>query len=349
VKISVIVPCRNEKRDICRFLDSLLMQQLDPDCRIEILVADGMSDDGTSELLRDYAASAPNVRVIENRGLIVSTGLNAAIAVATGDIIIRMDAHTTYAPDYIRQCVRVLEETRADNIGGPWVARGRGIVGKAIAAAFRSRFCCGGGKAHDADYEGEVDTVYLGCWPRSVFERIGAFDPDLVRNQDDEFNFRLRRSGGRIWQSPRIRSSYTPRSSFAALFRQQLQYGFWKVAVIRKHRALASWRHIVPVLFVSSILVTLALTASAALSGMHNGAAAIGGSLATGLAVYIVACIASTLPFVRSVELGALLLMPAVIATWHAGYGLGFLIGIFKPLRRAPGTVPARAFTALTR
>jgi glycosyltransferase involved in cell wall biosynthesis len=349
MKISVIIPCRNEKAHIVAFLDSLLTQDLEPDWRVEILVADGLSDDGTREALRQYGAKAPQVRMIDNPGRIVSTGLNAAIAEATGEIIIRMDAHTTYARDYIRECVRALRETGADNVGGPWVAEGRGIIGRAIAAAFRSPFCMGGGKAHDAGYEGEVDTVYLGCWTRSVFDRAGLFDPDLVRNQDDEFNFRLRRNGGRIWQSPRIKSSYTPRASIAALFRQYLQYGFWKVAVIRKHRALASWRHAVPGLFVGAILTSLALIAAAAALGQPAVAVAISAAAATGLSVYFLACIAATLPFAHSLDPLALAILPGVIVVYHIAYGLGFLSGILKLAGRGSGAGPARFFTALTR
>ena len=350
MKISVVIPCRNERRHICEFLDSLLTQDLDPDWQVEILVADGLSDDGTREVLRQYGQKAPQVRMIDNPGRIVSTGLNAAIGAATGEVIIRMDAHTTYARDYIRECVRALQTSGAENVGGPWVAEGRGLIGKAIAAAFRSPFCTGGGKAHDANYEGEVDTVYLGCWVRSVFDRVGLFDPQLVRNQDDEFNFRVRRSGGRIWQSPRIKSSYTPRASIAALFRQYLQYGFWKVAVIRKHRALASWRHVVPVLFVSSILLSLALIALAAALGVSTFAIAISAALAAGLGVYFLACVASALPFARSLDRRALLILPGVIAVYHIAYGLGFLTGIFKLSTSASGeAAPDRLFTALTR
>jgi succinoglycan biosynthesis protein ExoA len=350
MKISVIIPCRNERGHICQFLDSLLRQSLEPDWEIEILVADGLSDDGTREALRVYSEAAPSVRVIDNPGRIVSTGLNAAIGSATGDIVIRMDAHTTYAPDYIRECVKVLEESGADNVGGPWIAEGRGLVGKAIAAAFRSPFCTGGGKAHDASYEGEVDTVYLGCWARSVFERIGMFDPALVRNQDDEFNFRLRRLGGRIWQSPRIKSSYTPRGSLAALFRQYLQYGFWKVAVIRKHRALASWRHVVPVLFVTAIPLSLLLIALLAAAGMPATAIGIGAMLAAVLSVYFLACAAAALPFARSLSPGALVILPGVIAVYHIAYGLGFLSGVLKFAADGTGVAaPPGFFTELTR
>ena len=192
--------------------------------------------------------------------------------------------------------------------------------------------------------------MYLGCWARTVFERVGLFDPDLVRNQDDEFNFRLRRLGGRIWQSPRIKSSYAPRTSVGPLFRQYLQYGFWKVAVIRKHRALACWRHVVPVVFVSWILGSLAGISLAALLGVNAVAFGIAAALATGLSVYLLACAASTLPFARSLEPRALLIVPGVIAVCHAAYGLGFLIGVLKFTGRGScGIAPARLFTALTR
>jgi succinoglycan biosynthesis protein ExoA len=349
MKISLVIPCRNEKGHIREFLDSLLAQDFDPGWDVEILVADGMSNDGTRDVLRQYMQTAPHVHLIDNLGGIVSTGLNAAIGAATGDIIVRLDAHTTYARDYVRECVSVLQNTDADNVGGPWVAEGRGRVGRAIAAAFRSPFCSGGGKAHDPHYEGEVDTVYLGCWARTTFDRAGLFDPNLVRNQDDEFNFRLRRMGGRVWQSPRIKSTYTPRASLSALFRQYIQYGFWKVAVIRKHRALASWRHVVPALFVSSIVIALLLIALMAILGLNTVAAVIGAALAGELLLYAVVCFACMVPLARSLEPVALLLLPFVFAAYHVAYGLGFLAGTLQPILESRAVAPARFFTALTR
>ena len=350
MKISIVIPCRNERRHIGEFLDSLLNQSFDRNWEVEVLVADGLSDDGTRELLWRYMEKAPSVRMIDNPGRIVSTGLNAAIAASSGDVIVRMDAHTVYARDYIRQCVNVLQESGADNVGGPWIARGQGPIGRAIAAAFQSPFCAGGGKSHNPRYEGEADTVYLGCWRRSAFERFGLFDPDLVRNQDDELNFRIRRQGGRIVQSPQIRSSYTPRSSVTALFRQYLQYGFWKVVVIRKHGAVASWRHVVPALFVSSILAGPVLIGLSALFGWTGLAGFIGTLLFGGLLLYSLACVAAALPFAGSLELPALLALPGVIAVHHVSYGLGFLIGMLKSAK--PGSdkpLPAKFFTALTR
>jgi succinoglycan biosynthesis protein ExoA len=192
--------------------------------------------------------------------------------------------------------------------------------------------------------------VYLGCWPRSVFDRVGLFDPGLVRNQDDEFNFRLRRSGGRIWQSPGIQSSYTPRSSILSLFRQYLQYGFWKVAVIRKHSAVASWRHLAPVVFVGSIVTAPVLVALFVALGRPAVAVLVGGAFAMELGIYSLACVASALPCARSLGLRGFVAMPVIIAVHHIAYGLGFLIGLLMPARsRSSGVGATDFFTALTR
>jgi hypothetical protein len=262
-----------------------------------------------------------------------------------------MDVHTIYAPDYIGECVRTLRETGADSVGGPWVARPNpDAVSEAIAAAFHSPFCCGGGKAHNARYEGEIDTVYLGCWRREAFERAGLFDPDLVRNQDDEFHFRLRLQGGRVWQSPRIQSWYTPRSSVRGLFRQYMQYGYWKVAVMRKHRGLAAWRQAVPALFVASAAAGLVAIAIAALAGVSEFAKGMAILLGSVLAIYAAACIIAALLLPRSVRLRARLLVPLTIAIYHSAYGLGFLAGVLTLLRKPTArTSQSRLFTALSR
>ena len=202
--VSLIIPCRNEQRDIEACLQSLFAQDLPPDS-FEIIVADGLSTDATRAILTRLAAAHAGLRLLDNPGRSVPRGLNLAIRAARSPIIVRIDAHTQYAPDYVRQCLAVLHETGADNVGGPWVAQGTGYMGRAVAAAFQSPFAVGGARGHQPHYTGPVDTVYLGCWPREVFERIGFFDEALVRNQDDEFNLRLSRAGGLIWQSPRIK------------------------------------------------------------------------------------------------------------------------------------------------
>src|SRR5712691_2783887 len=264
--VSVIVACRNERKNIRNFLDSLCRQALGG-VKIEVLIADGMSVDGTRQVLERYRRNFPALRVIDNPDKITSAGLNAAIHAARGEIIIRMDAHTEYAPDYIRRCLEVLNETNADNVGGPALTRASGYMAHAIALAYHARFTCGGAKFHDPEYEGYVDTVDYGCWRRSTLERIGFFDEGLGCNQDDELNLRLVSSGGKIWQSPKIVSWYRPRASLTALFHQYFQYGFWKVSVIRKHGKPASWRHLVPGACLLIGVVLLLEAAGATLSG----------------------------------------------------------------------------------
>lgn len=324
--VSIVVPCYNERDHIEPCLHSILAQEPLPG-GFEVIIADGMSTDGTRDILMRLARDDPRLQVIDNPGRIVSTGLNAAIRAAQGKVIIRMDAHTAYAPDYVRQCLAVLQETGADDVGGPWVAKGVGLVGRAIAAAFQFPFAGGGPRGHNPRYEGALDTVYLGCWPREVFDRIGFFDEELVRNQDDEFCLRLTRAGGRIWQSPRIKSWYRPRESLGGLFRQYMQYGYWKVRVIQKHKRPASIRHLVPGLF-AFMLIGLPLVS------LWWGPAAWGW---LGLMVAYAICNAAA-SFLTAYQHGwkLVLPLPLVFACYHFGYGYGFLGGLwnFAILRR---------------
>jgi glycosyltransferase involved in cell wall biosynthesis len=337
--ISVIVPCRNEVDHVDKFLDCLFQQQLPPDTEVEVLLSDGASDDGTRERLERRLDANPQLRVIDNPGRIVSAGLNAAIRHARGDVILRMDVHTTYAPNYIAECLQALRDSGADNVGGPWVAAGSGYLSKAIALAFASRFVSGGGRAHDPNYEGYLDTVYLGCWRREAFAKYGLFDEELVRSQDNELNLRIQRGGGRIWQTPRIRSWYVPRPLLRQLFRQYVQYGYWKVRVIRKHKIPASARQLVPGGFLGSLLV---LAAASPFSGL-----AWQGLLGL-LSLYAVMSVVFGLKLCRkSSRLRYLPVMPFVFATYHFGFGYGFLQGIadFIILRKAGSS----RFAALTR
>jgi len=335
--VSIVVPCRNERDHIRSFVRTMLGQE-PPDGGFELIVADGHSTDGTREILRELAAENASLRVIDNPGRIVSTGLNRAIAAATGGIIIRADVHTQYAADYVRQCVSVLQRSGADNVGGPWVAASRGFVGSAIAAGFHSRFGSGGARAHDIQYEGPVDTVYLGCWRRECLERIGGFDEELVRNQDDELNLRLARAGSTIWQSPSIKSCYQPRGSLRRLFQQYAQYGYWKVRVIQKHRLPASWRHVAPAAFVFTVLSLL-------LASIASTVAAV--ALALVLGLYLACAVAASVAAAWHTDLKLLPLLPLVFFCFHIGYGYGFLLGVlhFGVLRRA--AVPS--MSSLTR
>jgi len=194
-------------------LDSILASDYPPEL-LEIIVADGMSDDGTRDVLQQYCQHHASIHFVDNPGRIVPTGLNQAIRMATGKIIVRMDAHTEYAADYIKQCVMVLAETNADNVGGAWRTKADGYLQEAIALAWHSPFRRAGARSRDLDYEGPVDTVIYGCWRKDRLLELGLFDEEFVRNQDDELSLRITRSGGVIWQSARIKSWYSP-SPFA--------------------------------------------------------------------------------------------------------------------------------------
>ena len=335
--VSVVVPCRNESAHVRACLTGLLALEA-PAGGFEVVAADGESDDGTALILREMAGRNPQLKVINNPGRITPSGLNAGIRVARGEIIVRADAHTEYAPDYLLRCLDALQQTNAENVGGPARTKADGYMQRAIAAAYHSPFSVGGARFHNPNYEGYVDTVTYGCWRRSVFERFGYFDEELVRNQDDEHNLRINRGGGKIWQTPKIRSWYKPRGSLRALFNQYSQYGYWKVRVIQKHRLPASPRHLVPGGFV------LTLAVLAVLSPLFHFAIL---TLMLALGSYALVLLLASIATAATTEWKLLPALPFVFACYHFGYGVGFLRGIWDfVIRQAK---PQAKFSHLTR
>jgi hypothetical protein len=221
--------------------------------------------------------------------------------------------------------VAELERTGADNVGGPARTRTQGTRARAFAAAYHSRFSTGA-RFHDERYEGWVDTVPYGCWRKETLERLGLFDETLVRNQDDELNLRLIRAGGKIWQSPDIVSWYSPRASLSALFLQYFQYGFWKAAVVRKHRLPGSWRHLVPVSFVLAHILLFAASIVTAAADPREFAAVSLVWLALILA-YAAANVTASVAAARKSGWATLPYLPAVFTVYHFSWGLGFLAG----------------------
>lgn len=360
--VSVIVPCRNERDHIAAFCASVAEQVIPEGWRLEVWIADGMSDDGTRERLAEWCAQDARFHMIDNPGRIVSCGLNRCIAASQGEFIVRLDVHTVYAPDYIDQCLATWTLTGADNVGGPWRAQG-GLgpehrVQRAVAAAFQSRLVAGGALSRDLNYDGEVDTVYLGAWPRTTFERFGGFDETLVRNQDDEHNLRIHKGGGRIWQSARIRSTYFPRASKRDVFRQYRQYGYWKPFVMLKHGQAAALRHLVPGLFVAALLSLIALTILGTAvvlwaplgETLRHALAWLTTASAVGMAglgvLYGTAVLSISWQIAQQQGRDLLWHLPDVIAAYHVGYGLGSLRGWWDALVRRR---PDPAFGRLTR
>jgi glycosyltransferase involved in cell wall biosynthesis len=332
---SLIAPCRNERDHIDAFVQSVWAQRLSDGWSLELLVADGQSDDGTGERLHALAQADARLHVVANPGRIVSTGLNACLAQARGEVIVRMDVHTTYAPDYVSQCLAALQRSWADNVGGPWVAVGDTPAQRAIAAAFQSRWVVGGARSRDVHYEGAVETVYLGCWPRATFERFGVFDEQLVRNQDDEHSLRITLGGGRIWQSAAIRSEYRPRGSVQQLFAQQRQYGYWRPFVLKKHGRPASWRQLAPAAFLA------ALCGSALLAVLWSARPLLALSMA-----YAAYLLAVSTRVACQAGWGLWLRLPWVVTAYHLGYGLGTWHGLWHLAR---GVAPSTSHTQLTR
>jgi succinoglycan biosynthesis protein ExoA len=342
--VSAVLVCRNEAGTIEQCLRSLL-EQTPPPGGFEILVVDGMSDDGTRMILEQLAAENPAIRILDNRQQITPCGMNLGIRSARGDWIAILGSHSRYATDYLLRCHQVACETGADNVGGTMHCEGKNLVQRAIAAAHHSPFSKGGAAWHNPNFEGPADTVFGGFYKRDLFDRIGYFDESLIRNQDDELNLRLTRAGGHIWLSPKIQSWYSPRSSLSALFKQQIQYGYWKVRVIQKHRLPASWKHLVPGAFILAFLslYLLSLIHFIAVGQRPQGSGSIylwiPACLFLLLSCYAAFAGAACVLTAAKSEWKLLPILPFVFYCYHFGYGWGFVRGIldFVVLRRGAG------------
>jgi succinoglycan biosynthesis protein ExoA len=313
------MPVHNENRHIELCLQGVFNQNYGKN--LEVIIADGMSEDGTQEIINKYKQEHPNLKLIDNPGKIVPSGMNAALRIAQGDIIIRVDGHTVIEPDYVQQCVEGLERTGADNVGGRMNAMGEGAFGEAVALSTSSPFGVGGGRFHYSDKEEWVDTVYMGAWRREVFEKIGLFDEELVRDQDDEFNYRLRENGGKILLSPKIKSQYIVRGTPGSLFKQYFQYGYWKVRVMQKHPGQMRVRQFVPPALVSSLIV------SGVIALVHPVGVWLLGAIA---GLYILANLSASVYTCAKKGWRHMALLPVVYAILHVSYGTGFLVGLVR-------------------
>ncbi len=252
--VSVIVPCRNERRHIEAALASILANDWPADA-LEVLVVDGESDDGTREVVAALAADERRVRLLDNPGRYAGDAMNVGIRAARGAYVLRVDAHGAVPPDYIKNGVAVLRERpEVWAVGGPMARVGEGAEGRLVAAITASVFSTGNAAARGSEREGPVDAVAYPMWRRELFARVGLFDDAFVRNQDDDFDLRIRRAGGVVYQTPAMRVTYIVRASLRALLGQYYQYGFWKAAVLKKHRRLADWKPFVPLAFFGVIM-----------------------------------------------------------------------------------------------
>lgn len=319
--VSVVMPVRDEADHLRAAVAAVLGQDWP---ELEIVLAVAPSGDGTEQVARDLAAADDRVRVVPNPAGGTAAGLNAAIDVARGDVIVRVDGHAQLSDGYVRRAVATLQATGADNVGGIQRAIGDAPMQQAVAAAMTSRFGTGDAKFHYGGEPGETDTVYLGVFRRDALERVGGFDESLVRNQDYELNWRLRESGGVVWFDPELSATYHPRSSLADLASQYFQYGQWKRVVISRAPDSMRWRHLVAPVTVLGNIIGLVV-------GLLRWRAALLAPL-TYLTATLVVAVTTTAPWrVR-------LRLPAVFATMHHAWGLGFLRGTADPTRRTGRT-----------
>ena len=314
--ITVVIPMRNEAAHITACLESVLASHLPAGVTCEVLVFDGESSDDSAQLVRALAEQDPRLRLLPNPERLQAAAFNRGLAEARGEYLVRLDAHSCYARDYLAECVRLLRTTGAANVGGVQRATGEGLLGRAIAAAVSSRFAAGDAKYRHATEPAWTDTVYLGAWRTQTVRDLGGMHADWAVNEDYEMNVRLRARGGRVYLSPTLQSSYFVRDSLTKLVRQYARYGFWKVRTLLLHPASLRWRQAVAPTFVVSLVATPWLVHLLGWFGVAH------------IALYLVANLAASAITARRHGLELLPLLPVIFAAIHCSWGSGFLAGI---------------------
>ena len=323
-RVSIIVPCYNEQATIRQLLEAIF-QQTYPFADMEVVIADGVSEDGTLAEIANFQVEHPELllRVVQNAARSIPSAVNCAIRASAGEYIVRMDAHSRPYPNYVERCLSALESDLGDNVGGVWQIQpgDKSWIAESVAVAARHPLGVGDAGYRIGAQASIVDTVPFGAFRRSLIDRVGLFDETLLSNEDYEFNARIRQSGGRVWLDPGIVTVYYARSTLRELARQYWRYGYWKFRMLRRYPGTLRWRQALPPLFVVS-LIGLALLAWWPLAGWL---------LALELAVYVtVLFITGILSALRNRKLYLIAGLPLSIATMHLAWGSGFLWSIIS-------------------
>lgn len=323
ITVSVVMPVYNEEKYIEKCVDSLLMQDY-PLENMEWIFVDGCSQDRTVELLEQYKIGYPKlIKVLSNPNKIVPYAMNIGISESVGKYIVRLDAHADYATDYISKCVYYLETVDADNVGGVAETKSNGFVGNAIAKMLSSKFGVGNSQFRTNGQSGYVDTVPFGAFKRDVFSKYGGYDERLVRNQDNEMNYRIRKNGGKIYLANNIRLSYYCRDSIQGISNMARKNGMWNVITMKLCPGSMGLRHFIPLLFVVSVI------GLAFLGFLHWVFWAM---LGIELFLYFSLDILFSARSCASVK--EFLLLCVLFPIFHVEYGFGSLTGLFKLLSK---------------
>ena len=327
-KVSIIIPCYNEEKTIGLLLKAIQKQDY-PLSNIEIVIADSLSTDSTKRKISEFIKSNQSsfVKVVDNARQTIPSGVNAAADAATGEILIRLDAHSEPNEEYVKTSVDLLKNNVAENVGGIWeIQPGEDTcIAKAIAKATAHPLGVGDAKYRVSTKAQYVDTVPFGAFYKKTFENIGRFDEALLANEDYEFNARLKNSGGRVWLDPRIRSKYYARKNLRELTKQYWRYGFWKVKMLHRYPTTIRWRQAIPPLFLASVfffgILSIFIPFARIILGVEFGI------------YFLTALLVGIQTAIKHNDL-CFLLMPLVIITMHFSWGGGFINSLFSYMWR---------------
>ena len=328
--VSVIIPCYNERPTIRNLLEAVSAQTY-PHPRMEVMIADGLSTDGTRDEIAKFVTSHPDltVQVLDNPRRIIPSALNIALKNARGEVFLRLDGHSQPYPDYVQRCVEDLEMNLGDNVGGIWEIRPGSPtwIAASISAAASHPLGVGDAYYRFAVRPGLVDTVPFGAFRRELLATVGFFNENLLTNEDYEFNARIRKAGGKVWLDPAIRSIYFARTTLRGLGRQYARYGFWKWRMLHLFPHTLRWRQLLPPLFVTSLVLFAILAVFFPLFRIFLGLEI--------LVYWLILTMAGLLDSLVRKRISLAVGLPLAISVMHISWGAGFLWSMIKGSKAA--------------